>query len=117
MKHLYIILFVLPLIGFGQDFVNSIWKITGDNGYGQIILLKGDGSFIGLSDIYGVPVSFEDPRNSEMKYDWLLTGNLIVLRFSDNYMIKTGEVRGNLIIGTSSNQKGFENSWVGERIN
>ena len=117
MKHLYIILLCLPFIGFGQDLVNSMWKITGDNGYGQIILLKDDGSFIGLSDIYGVPVSFEDPRNSEMKYDWLLTGNLIVLRFSDNYMIKTGEVRGNLIIGTSSNQKGFENSWVGERIN
>ena len=116
-KLLFILLFTIPFLGFSQDLENSIWKITDDDGYGYIILFNHDGSFIGLTDIYGSPDSYQNPLNSEMKYEWTLKGNTIVLMFSNKYMIKTGEIKGSQMIGTSINQLGTKNIWVGERIN
>ena len=116
MKQLYIILLILPLIGFGQDIENSIWKLTDDDGFGQIVLLKVNGSFEGMSDIYGSPVMFEsDDGSGEEK--WELKGETIILMFNDKYMIKTGKIRGGRMSGNYNTINGASGTWIGERIN
>ena len=116
-KLLFILLLTIPFVGFGQDLENSIWKLIDDDGYGYIILFNDDGSFIGFTDIYGTPDSYQNSISSEIKHEWTLKGNKIVLMFSDKYMTKNGEIKGNIMTGTSINIRGVENKWVGERIN
>ena len=114
-KILFIFLLTIPFIGFGQDIENSIWKLTDDDGFGQIVFLKVDGSFEGISDIYGSPVMYESEISGEEK--WELKGETIILMFNDKYMIKTGKIRGGRISGNYITINGLSGTWIGERIN
>jgi len=116
-KILFILLLTIPFVGFGQNLEKTIWEVTDDDGYGYIILFDDDGSFRGFTDIYGSPGSYQDSINSGLKYEWTLRGNKVVIMFSDRFMIKTGEIKGNTMTGRSININGLENKWVGERIN
>ena len=113
-KILIILLLTIPFIGFGQDIENSIWKLTDDDGFGQIVLLKEDGSFKGISDIYGLPVMF---RSDDGEENWELKGETIILTFNDKYMIKTGKIREGRISGNYITINGLSGTWIGERIN
>jgi len=116
-KLLFILLFTIPFVGFGQNLDNSIWKITDDDGYGNILVLNSDGTFDGINNIYGTPGIYMSDDESG-KETWEVDGTNIILIFNNGWTIRTGKIISDKILsGTYTTIKGLSGEWFGERIN
>ena len=120
---LFILLFTIPFIGFGQTsnlvetLKNSVWKITlKETGFTNIIVLTNEGSFGYISDLYNYPRVYN--KNEE---DWKVVQvdgkEKIVITFTNNFLILSGNVYNTTMSGTYVNLNGLSGSWKGERLN
>ena len=114
-KLILILLFIIPLHGFGQDISGTAWKIYENEGDKKIIIFENDGTFTYLNVI-----STSNAGNvyGDENETWELNGFKIVVLFNDGYKIMSGtiNVTGDYMSGTLINRKGLSSNWTGERI-
>ena len=122
-KLVFILLLAIPFFGFGQTsslaktLSNSVWKITLlESGFSNIIVLRNEGSFGMISDLYGIPTIYD--RTDE---DWKVVnsdnGEKIVITFSNRFLILSGNVYGKIMSGKFVNNNGLSGNWKGEKLN
>ena len=115
-KLVLILLFIIPLHGFGQDLSGTGWKIYEDDGDKKIILFEDDGTFIYVDVITNSGIKGKIYGDDDET--WELDGNKLVVLFTGGYKIMTGTINrtGDYMSGTLMNKKGKTNNWTGELI-
>lgn len=103
----FILLLILPIVGFSQDLGGTGWKIQDADGDTKIILFEKDGTFTYLnvtSKSGNQGAVFSDPEET-----WKVNGNKVTISFSNGYNVYSGTFSSDrtTIKGTSKNKQGL----------
>ena len=115
-KLVLILLFIIPLHGFGQDINGTGWKISQDDGGQKIIIFENDGTFSYLN--VKIDQWNEGDFYSDLTETWMLNDGVITISFSDGFKVHSGKInqKGDYMWGTWVNKKKSSGTWIGERI-
>ena len=114
-KYLYIILLILPLIGFGQDLSNTVWEITDKDGDHQIICFEEDGTFTyfkvrSKSGNEGTSWGEEDET-------WKIIGDQVIISYNDGFMTRVGTINGKYMEGSLLTKlDNRTENWFGKKL-
>lgn len=115
-KILFILLLIIPFVGFGQDLSNTVWEIWEEDGNQYIVNFHNNGTFsyIDVTSVGGISgKTYSDDDDT-----WYLRENNITISHNDGFQILEGIIKfeKNFMKGNHSNKEGSKGVWFGRKI-